>query len=80
MTHQTEVLFDIKVVNTDAQSYLSKSAIDVLTMAEKEKVKYQSAYEARRAIFTPLCTSVDGLMGREAITFVKILSKGALIK
>ena len=36
-THRTEALFDIRVVNTNAQSYLSKSSIDVLAMAEKEK-------------------------------------------
>ena len=80
-THQTEALFDIRVVNTDAQSYLSKSAIDVLTMAEKEKkVKYQSACEERRAIFTPLCVSVDGLIGKEAVSFVKRIGDGLSLK
>uniref|UniRef100_A0A1X7UZP3 Uncharacterized protein n=1 Tax=Amphimedon queenslandica TaxID=400682 RepID=A0A1X7UZP3_AMPQE len=76
-TPQTEALFDIRVVDTDAQSYLSKSPPDVLVQAEREKkAKHQSACEERRAIFTPLCISVDGLMGKEATCFVKRIGDG----
>ena len=34
---QTEALFDIRVVDTDAQSYLTRSSHDVLCSAEGEK-------------------------------------------
>ena len=43
-SHQSEALLDIRVVNTDAQSYLSRSQSDVLAKAEEEKkAKYLSA-------------------------------------
>ena len=74
---QTEALFDIRVVDTDAQSYCGHAPLDVLTTAEREKkLKYRSACEERRAIFTPLCVSVDGLLGNEAKVFVKRLAEG----
>ena len=71
---QTEALFDIRVVNTDARSYLAHSPRDVLCTAEGEKHKYLQACQNRRATFTPLCVSVDGMLGSEAKIFVKRLS------
>ena len=74
---QTEALFDIRVVDTDAQSYCGQAPLDVLTTAEREKkLKYRSTCEERRVIFTPLCVSVDGLLGNEAKVFVKRLAEG----
>ena len=64
---QVKALFDKRVVDTEAQSYLSKSPMDVLTLAGKEKrTKYSAACEERMDIFTPLCVSVDGIMGKDA--------------
>ena len=61
---QTEALFDICVVDTDTWSYCDRSPMEVLTAAEKEKKdKYTTACEERRALFTPLCVFVDGMMG-----------------
>ena len=61
---QSDALLDICVVNTDAQSYLSRSPSDVLAKAEEEKkAKYLSACEAGRALFTPIC--VSGWYGRK---------------
>ena len=72
---QTEALFDIRVVNTDARSYLARSPRDVLCSAEGEKKhKYLRACQNRRATFTPLCVTVDGMLGSEAEIFVKRLS------
>ena len=72
---QTEALFDICIVDTDARSYGGLSPITILSNAEKEKRdKYKAACDERRAIFTPLCISVDGLMGREANVFLKRLA------
>ena len=78
---QSDALLDICVVNTDAQSYLSRSPSDVLAKAEEEKkAKYLSACEARRALFTPICVSVDGMVGREANAFLKRLGDRLSLK
>ena len=69
---QAEALFDIRVVDTDAQSYLHHTPGRVLLNAEVEKKnKYADACATRRAHFTPLCFSVDGLAGSEATCFLK---------
>ena len=71
---QTEALFDIRVVDTDAWSYCACSPKDVLGTAEGEKKhKYLQACQDRRATFTPLCVSVDGTLGSEAELFVRRL-------
>lgn len=72
---QAEALFDIRVVDTDAQSYRNHAPIDILSTAEREKPKYHQACVDRRALFTPLCLSVDRLMGREAAVFVKRMAE-----
>ena len=73
---QAMVLFDIRVVNTDAKSYLSHSAVAVLALAEAEKKrKYCDACTERRATFTSFCFSVDGLFGDEAACFLKHLGR-----
>ena len=73
---QTEALFDVRIVDTDARSYGDLSPTVVLGNAEKEKKdKYKHACEERRAVFTPLCISVDGLMGKEASIFLKRLAE-----
>ena len=62
---QTAALFDICVI--DAPSYLHRDVASILSSAEEEKKrKYNDAAEARRASFTPLVVSVDGVLGREA--------------
>ena len=59
------------MTDTDAQSYIHRSPSVVLASAEREKRdKYGAASEDRRAIFTSLCVSVDGMLGRETIKFV----------
>ena len=66
---QAEALFDIRVVDTDAQSYAHRTVDDVLISAEKEKKKkYNEAAAARHASFSPFVVSVDGYMGKEAKT------------
>ena len=73
---QVEALFDIRVVDTDTQSYRNSSPMDILSGAEKEKKnKYHEACTERRALFTPLCTSVDGMLGKEAAVFVKRIAE-----
>ena len=72
---QAKALFDIRVINTDAQSYQSHSPQSVLASAEAEKKhKYSTTCSDRHASFTPLCFSVDGLLGCEADVFLKQLA------
>ena len=69
---QAEVLFDIRVIDTDAQSYLHHTPGRVLLNAEVEKKnKYANACATRHAHFTPLCFSVDGLARSEVTCFLK---------
>ena len=73
---QAMVLFDIRVVDTDAKPYLSHSLIiAALTSAETEKRKYCDACTKHHATFTLLCFSVDGLVGDEAAGFLKHLGR-----
>ena len=51
---QGEALFDVRVVDTDAASYVNRSVSAVLASAEEEKKrKYLSAAKLRHASFTP---------------------------
>ena len=71
---QTEALFDIRVIDTDARSYCARRPKDALGTAEGEKKrKYLQACQDRRATFTPLCVSVDDMLGSEAEFFVRRL-------
>jgi len=71
----TEVLFDIRVVDTDARSYHTHNPHDVLSTAKGEKkCKYLQACQDQCATFTLLCVSVDGMLGSEAEFFVKRMS------
>ena len=64
---QADALFDIHVIDTDAQSHAHCSVNAVLAMAEKEKKrKYTQAAQACYASFFPFVLTVDGLMAREA--------------
>ena len=70
--------FDVCVVDTDAPSYRCQA---VLQGAEDEKKqKYSNACVARRASFTPLCVSVDGLLGNEAAFFIRRLANSLSAK
>ena len=54
-------LLDVRVVDTDAQSYTNHPVGAILSSAEHEKKnKYTAAAESRRASFTPFVVSVDG--------------------
>ena len=73
---QVDVLFDIRVTDTDASSYGDQTPMAILKRAEaQKKEKYLKACEERRALFTPLCVTVDGMLGLEASRFLKQLSE-----
>ena len=72
---QELTLIDVRVIDTDANSYSNKSPQEGLRTAEIEKKrKHGAACEARRAAFTPFCVLVDELLGKEAQQFLKRLA------
>ena len=71
---QTAALLDVRVIDTDAQSYASRTVDAVLCSAEQEKErKYLAAVEERCASFTPFVVSVDGVLGHDAQHLIKRL-------
>ena len=61
---QAEALFDVRVTDTDATSYINHSVSAVLATAEEEK-KLSTA-ELHHASFTSFIVSVDGTLEHEA--------------
>ena len=63
----TDSVHDMRVVNTDALSYVCRSPEKCLHEAErgKKKIYLQACLQKRRHFF-PLVASVDGLLGVEA--------------
>ena len=69
---QVEVLFDIRVADTDAPSY-RRSPVPILDSGAVEKKRiYFSAVEDRRGNFIPFVLSVDGLLRCEVSHFVSV--------
>ena len=60
---QVVTLFDVRVVDTDAKSYVQHNVEAVLSSAEHTK----------HSTFTPFVVSVDGVLGHEARMFVNHL-------
>ena len=80
-TASIEASFDIRVTDTDALSYQTRSPEAVLKSAEKEKKnKYRVACEERHITFTPLVCSVDSALAPEFDIFLKRLAAGLAIK
>ena len=72
---QSTTIFDVRVVDSDAPSYTGKSPLKVLKTAERDKKnKYGEACNSIHCGFTPLCMTVDGLLGSESHTFLKRLA------
>ena len=75
---QTEALFDVRVIDTDAQSYVQRAVSSVLATVEREKKrKYAQASQERHASFSPFVLSVDGLLAREAQFVIKRFAEKA---
>ena len=76
MAAQVTALFDVRIVDTNAPSYLGKSPEAVLKAAEREKKnKYARSCEDQHASLTPLCVSIDGLVGSEMNSFLKNMAQ-----
>ena len=71
----TTAMFDIRIVNLDAGSYLCITPEKYLAKAEKENnyLYLQTCLEPRRN-FTPMVYSADGIPGVEALAAQKRLA------
>ena len=68
-------MFDIRIVNLDAGSYLRMTPEKALAKAEREnKYLYLQACLESRSTFTPMVYSSDGIPGAEALAAQKRLA------
>ena len=68
-------MFDIRIVNLDAGSYLRTTPEKALETAEKEKKDlYLQACMEHRMTFTPMVYSADGIPGAEDLAAQKRLA------
>ena len=68
-------MFNIRIFNLDAGSYLRMTPEEALTKAEKEKkYVYLQAYQESRKTFTPMVYSADGIPIAEALAAQKRLA------
>lgn len=73
---QMEALFDVRVVDTDAPSYVALPPETIVKRAEEEKKrKYLAECVSRNASFTPLVTSVDGFIGLEFRYLLRVVAE-----
>jgi hypothetical protein len=63
-------IVDVRVTDTDVNTYRSLPPSKVLEKQEREKKYLEPCLQARRH-FTPFVVSADGLKGREATAFLK---------
>ena len=71
---QREALFDICIVNADAPSYSTTALQSLFDKArERKKMKYCDSAEARRASFTPIIASCEGIFDHQALVYMKRL-------
>ena len=72
---RTTTMFDIRIVNLDAGSYLRMTPEKALAKAEKEKKNfYLQACLERRSTFTSMVYYADGITGAEALATQKRLA------
>jgi hypothetical protein len=71
----TDCILDVRATDTDAPTYQMKDPSKVLEVAEhlNKKKHLQPCLDQRRR-FTPFSVSVDGLIGKEVKTVLKVLA------
>jgi len=72
---QREALFDICILNADAPSYSTTALQSLFDKARERKYMiYCDSVEARRASFTPIIASCEGIFDHQAMVYIKRLS------
>ena len=74
---QTAALFDIRVIDTDAPSYLHRDVASKSYRQLKKKRRGNTMMQQNHGVlpsFTPLVVSVDGVLGRETECFIQLLA------
>ena len=70
---QTTTFFDVRVVDSDASSYVQRDVNAVLSSIEHfKKQKYSQAAECVHASFTPFVVTADGALGVEGKAFMRL--------
>ena len=73
--HQREALFDCRIFNADAISYVNTPITTLLENQRNEKKKqYNNTVEDRRGTFTPFIATCDAILDVEAEHYIKRLS------
>ena len=73
---QRITVFDTRITDADCRSSRNKAPSAVLMQQEREKIrKHKQACLERRRDFTPLCSTADGMPGREALNAMRQLGK-----
>ena len=71
----TDCIVDVRLTDTDQDTYLPHSPFDAIEHQENEKKKkYAKKCLEQRRNFTPFVVSVDGMLGKEAQAFLKHLA------
>ena len=77
----TTAMFDIRIVNLDAGSYLRITTEKALAKADKEKKNlYLQACLERRRTFTPVVYSADGIPGSGGISRAEEVSRATQLQ
>ena len=72
---QTEAIFDVQVVHTEAPSLLARSPASILKSREAaKKGKYRKVLEEQRKHFSPFVCSTDGVFADEASALINHLA------
>jgi hypothetical protein len=75
-TNSMDCIFDIRIQDLDAPSYLTQDPEKCLIASENEKKrKYQQKCHEQRRTFVPFVVSVDGLLAPEAINSLKQIAR-----
>ena len=72
----TTAIIDVRVVNLDSPSLVTREAPSVIRSTEETKLrKYQPICESRRESFHPFVVSVDGMLGPHSVKILQQLAQ-----
>ena len=72
----TTAIIDVRVVNLDSPSLITRAAPSVIQSTEDTKIsKYQPICQSRRESFHPFVVSVDGMLGPQSVKILQQLAQ-----